>query len=181
MQRKQFITAAFSALPMLSIPRNLTGTEPSKPFIIRKGESRNGKKLMYKGVHPNDVLISKKDTNGALSVFSFTGYAKVGPSTHLHYNQDELFHIVEGNYRFVVGEEKFEAAAGDTVFLPRNIAHCWLQLTDKGTMLYAVQPAGSLEEFFEEMDGLTKAPTEEESKARHERHGMKLIGPGLKP
>jgi quercetin dioxygenase-like cupin family protein len=125
------------------------------------------------------VVISKKDTDNALSVFAFTGFAKIGPSLHLHFHQDEFFYVAEGSYRFVVGDETMELSAGDTIFLPRNIPHTWIQLTDKGKLLYAVQPAGTLEEFFKEMNDLKMPPTEEEAKQKHLKHGMKLVGPPL--
>jgi quercetin dioxygenase-like cupin family protein len=181
MQRKKFITTTLATLPLLAFSQLQVKTKNNnKPFVVRNGESRLGKNMKYKGVHPNDVLISKKDTGDALSVFVFTGFGKIGPSFHVHYYQDELFYIVEGTYRFVVAEETIEAGTGDTVFLPRNIPHSWIQLTEKGKMLYAVQPAGSMEEFFTEMNDLKKPPTEEEAQNMHLKHGMKIIGPSLK-
>lgn len=157
-----------------------SATRTGKPFVVRAGDSRFNEPMKYKGVHPNDIVISRKDTADALSVFAYTGYAKIGPSLHLHFNQDEIFYVVEGTYRFVVGEETMELGVGDIIFLPRMIPHSWIQLTDKGKLLYAVQPAGTLEDFFKEMSALKMPPTEEEAKQLHLKHGMKLVGPPLK-
>lgn len=180
MKRKQFLTAAFAGLPALALAEiGLQFHDQSKPFIVRSGEARYGKQMLYKGKHPNNIIISKKDTDGAFSVFAYTGYDKIGPSFHLHHSQDELFYVVEGRYRFVVAEETMELDKGDTIFLPRNIPHSWIQLTDKGQLIYAVHPAGTMEEFFIEMNGMKKPPTEEEAKTIHEKHGMKLMGPPL--
>ena len=177
MQRKKFIATTLAALPLLALSQlNIRSRTSTKPFVVRAGKSRSGISMKYKGKHPNDVIIAKKDTDDALSVFLFTGYDKVGPTLHVHYHQDELFYVVEGSYRFVVGKETYELNVGDTIFLPRNIPHTWIQLTDNGKLLYAVQPAGSLEEFFKEMNGLKKPPTEEESQKIHLKHGMKVIG-----
>jgi quercetin 2,3-dioxygenase len=181
MKRKQFLVTTITAIPALAFGQ-FRGPESrtKKPFVVRSGKSRFGEPMKYKGVHLNDVVISKKDTGNAFSVFAFTGYAKVGPSLHLHFHQDEFFYVAEGNYRFVAGDETMELSAGDTIFLPRNIPHTWIQLTDNGKLLYAVQPAGTLEEFFQEMNDLKKPLTEEEAKQKHLKHGMKLLGPGLK-
>jgi len=180
MKRKQFLLTTITAIPTLAFGQFADPKSRTKnPFVVRSGKSRFGEPMKYKGVHPNDVIISKKDTENALSVFAFTGYSKVGPSLHLHFHQDEFFSVVEGNYRFVVGKETMQLWAGDTIFLPRNIPHTWIQLTETGKLLYAVQPAGSLEEFFKEMNGLKKPPTEEEAKQIHLKHGMKLVGPPL--
>lgn len=181
MKRKQFLINTITAIPALAFGQFASAIgRTKKPFVIRSGKSRFGEPMKYKGVHPNNVVISKKDTDNALSVFAFTGYAKIGPSLHLHLHQDEFFHVVDGSYRFVVGEETMELNAGDTIFVPRNIPHTWIQLSDKGNLLYAVQPSGTLEEFFKEMNDLKKPPTEKEVKQMHLKHGMKLIGPPLK-
>lgn len=180
MKRKHFLLTTATAIPALAFGHFPSSKNNSaKPFIVRSGKSRFGEPTKFIGVHLNNVVISKKDTENALSVFAFTGYDKVGPSLHLHLHQDEFFHVVEGRYRFVVGDETSELSAGDTIFLPRNIPHTWIQLTDMGKLLYAVQPAGSLEEFFTEMNALKKPPTEEEAKQMHLKHGMKMVGPPL--
>lgn len=175
------MTTALSLLPVLTFARLAeTGEETTEPFIVRAGQPRYGKPLFYKGRHPNNVVIAKTDTGGAFSVFAYTGLDKIGPSTHLHEEQDEIFWVTEGHFRFMVGGELMELSAGDTIFLPRKIAHSWIQLSDRGSLLYAVHPAGTMEEFFIEMSERGAPPTEEEAKAIHRRHGMQLVGPGLK-
>lgn len=180
MKRKQFLATTLATLPALAFARfGINPANIEKPFVVRAGEARYGKPMLYKGKHPNNVVISKKDTGGAFSLFAYTGYDKIGPSLHLHLAQDEIFYVVEGSYRFVVGGETMELGTGDTIFLPRKLSHTWIQLTDKGRLVYAVHPAGRLEEFFIEMSELKGPPTEEEVKKIHARHGMKLVGPPL--
>ena len=180
MKRKQFLLTTVTAIPALAFGQFAAPTSGTKkPFVVRSGKSRFGEPMKYQGIHPNDVVISKKDTENTLSVFAFTGYGKVGPSLHLHLHQDEIFNVVEGDYRFVVGDETMELSAGDTIFLPRTIPHTWIQLTDSGKLMYAVQPAGSLEEFFKEMNDLKKPLSETEAKQMYLKHGMKLVGPPL--
>lgn len=181
MKRKQFLLTTLTALPALAFSNlNTIAKRTDKPFVVRSGGSRFNEPMKYRGVHPNDIIISRKDTGNELSVFAYTGYEKIGPSLHLHYKQDEIFYVVEGEYRFVVGEETMELNAGDTIFLPRGIPHSWIQLTDHGRLFYAVQPAGTLEDFFVEMNELKKPPTEKQSEAIHKKHGMKVVGPPLK-
>lgn len=181
MKRKKFLVAALTAIPAFSFARLFEESNNiEKPFVVRAGEARYGKPLFYKGKHPNNIVISKKDTAGAFSVFAYKGFDKIGPSMHLHMDQDEMFWVTEGSYRFAVGDETMELKAGDTIFLPRNIPHSWIQLTDVGQLIYAVHPAGTMEEFFIEMSEMKGPPTEEEAKKIHLKHGMKLIGPGLK-
>ncbi|MFT3826574.1 MAG: cupin domain-containing protein [Chitinophagaceae bacterium] len=181
MKRKQFLATSITALPAIAFAKfKIPAQHAAMPFVVRAGAARYGKPMLYKGKHPNNIIISKKDTNGTLSVFAYTGYDTIGPSRHMHLWQDEIFYVVEGKYRFVVGEETMELNAGDTIFLPRNIPHSWIQLTSKGQLVYAVQPAGTMEEFFIEMNELKAPPTEEEAKKIHAKHGMQLVGPPLK-
>lgn len=134
--------------------------------------------MKFMGMHPNDVVISRKDTGNALSVFLFTGYGNVGTPLHIHPHQDEFFTVMEGRYRFVCGKKDSELTAGDTIFLPRNIPHQWLQLSETGKLIYGVNPAGELEDFFQAVNDL-KNPTQAAIDKLALKHGMKHIGPPL--
>lgn len=183
MKRKQFLKNSLLALPALSFIHVLKASPNKninpKPFIIDASKSRFGDVVKFLGVHPNDLKISSKDTNGALSVFEYIGLGKVGPNLHIHFNQDEIFCVTEGKYRFAVGEETHVLETGQTIFLPRNIPHTWIQLSDKGKMIYMLQPAGKMEEFFVLMNSLKTRPTKEEMDKYHAEHDMKVVGPPL--
>lgn len=183
MKRKEFFAKTALLLPTAAIFGNLVAQKAppknSKPFIVDAGKSRFGEVVKFLGVHPNDLKISSKDTNGHLSVFDYVGTAKVGPMLHVHLEQDEIFTVIEGSYRFVVGNDMHILNAGQTIFLPRNIPHTWIQLTDYGRMIYFLQPAGKMEEFFSLMNSMKNRPTEEEMNKIHEAHGMKVVGPPL--
>ncbi|WP_439505074.1 cupin domain-containing protein [Sediminibacterium sp.] len=183
MKRKEFFTKTAMLLPSIAIMGNLVAqkgsSKSSKSFVVDAGKSRFGEVVKFLGVHPNDLKISSKDTNGHLSVFDYVGTAKVGPMLHVHFEQDEIFTVIEGSYRFVVGNETHVLNAGQTIFLPRNIPHTWIQLTDYGRMIYFLQPAGKMEEFFSVMNKITSKPTEDEMNKIHAAHGMKVVGPPL--
>jgi quercetin dioxygenase-like cupin family protein len=183
MQRKQFLLSSLLAAPALAMADTLSafsdGDSNPKPFVVPAGQSRFGDLVRFLGVHPNDLKISSKDTGGALSVFDYVGLAKVGPMLHIHFKQDEIFTVIEGEYRFVVGTETHVLKAGDTIFLPRGIPHTWIQLTDRGRLIYFLQPAGKMEEFFQVMNNLKGRPSQEEMDRIHAAHDMKVVGPPL--
>lgn len=181
MNRKDFLVSTLLATPaiLLAKPAQNNQAETKKPFIVDAGKSRFGEDIKFLGVHPNDLKISSKDTNGQLSVFEYTGLGKVGPSFHIHFKQDEIFTVIEGEYRFLVGTETHILKAGQTIFLPRNIPHTWIQLTDKGKMIYFLQPAGKMEEFFSYMNKLKERPSQAEMDRIHAAHDMKVVGPPL--
>lgn len=182
MERKKFLLTSLLAAPALAMGK-LAIAKPNvsskEPFIVDAGKSRFGEVVKFLGVHPNDLKISSKDTDGQLSVFDYTGLGKVGPMLHIHLYQDEVFTVIDGEYRFVVGEETHTLKAGQTIFLPRGIPHTWIQLTDRGRLIYFLQPAGKMEEFFSYMNNLKERPSAEEMDRIHAEHGMKVVGPPL--
>lgn len=183
MKRKDFLSSTIAAIPALALGQGtgqqLRNKSTGKAFVIAAGKSRFGDVQLFKGIHPNDLKISSKDTDGQLSVFEYTGLEKTGPALHVHFYQDEIFIVAEGVYRFVVGEETYQLTAGQTIFLPRNIPHTWIQLTEKGKLIYFLQPAGKMEEFFTIMSSLKGSPSQAEIDKIHSDHGMKLMGPPL--
>lgn len=182
MKRKQFLLAALTATPVFAFAKKGANfTTSTEPFIVRSDNNQSGKPMMkFMGLYPNDVVISRKDTNENMSVFLFSGKRNAATPLHMHFFQDEFFYVINGTYRFVCGEMSDELNSGDTIFLPRNIPHQWLQLSEKGELLYAVNPAGTLEDMFQELNNLISPPTEEELTRILLKHGQKLVGPPLK-
>jgi quercetin dioxygenase-like cupin family protein len=99
---------------------------------------------------------------------------------HIHPNQDEWFYVVEGDYHFQVGNEHFEMTTGDTIFLPRGVAHAFIQLTETGKMIVSYLPAGKMEAFFAVTDQWTTPPSKEEIAKVFFDHDMRIVGPPLK-
>lgn len=183
MKRKEFLIASLLASPAIALSNNIfqkKQTASAKDsFVVDAGKSRFGEVVKFLGVHPNDLKISSKDTDGQLSVFEYTGLGKTGPMLHIHLHQDEIFTVIEGTYRFVVGEEIKVLTVGQTIFLPRNIPHTWIQLSEKGKLIYFLQPAGKMEEFFTLMNNLKERPSDAEMDRIHADHDMKVVGPAL--
>ena len=157
--------------------------QTDQPFKVSAGEARFGTKYKMKGVTLNtlDIKISGKDTHNNLAVFEQTGLTPFGgPPLHVHPNQDEWFFVTEGNYLFQCGSETFNLTAGDTIFLPRNIAHAFIQLSDKAKTIVSYQPAGKMEEFFASTDKWIKPPSKEEVIKVFADHDMQVVGDVLK-
>jgi quercetin dioxygenase-like cupin family protein len=184
MQRRRFITRA-TAIATVAATTLSASAAPShpvsaeKPFTVKAKKDRFDEPILFRGVNPNLVKISAKDTGGLLSVFEYEGFTKIGPSLHKHLHQDEVFHVVEGEFLFQVGNDRQTLTAGDTIFLPRNIPHTWLQLSDTGKLIYLLQPAGKLEDFFQKMNALKRPPTFAEEQRISLEHGIETLGPPI--
>lgn len=182
MQRRKFIATTMAAIPALAIgqPADIANSKTEEGFVVKANESRfNESTLLFGGTSPNDIKISGKDTDGKLGVFEYTGNVKGGPPLHIHYEQDEIFFVVEGEYKFKVGEAIHELKKGDTIFLPRKVAHAFTQISEKGKMYFMFQPAGTMEDYFRKLATFTAPPTPEEGAKLFADHQMKVVGPPL--
>ncbi len=155
----------------------------SKGFKVDSGEARFGIHYKMKAVTLNtlDIKISGKDTENDLAVFEQTGLtSKGGPPLHIHPYQDEWFYVIDGEYLFQVGDEKYYITAGDTIFLPRKVQHAFIQLTEQGKMIVSYLPAGKMEDFFATTNRWTSPPTKEEIVRAFAEHDMQVVGEPLK-
>lgn len=158
-------------------------TITDKGFKVKSGEARFGVHYKMKGVTLNmlDIKISGNDTENQLVVFEQTGLTpKGGPPLHIHPNQDEWFYIIDGEYLFQVGDDKCQMKAGDTIFLPRNVQHAFVQLSEKGKVIVSYLPSGKMEDFFAVTNKWTSPPSKEEISKVFAEHGMKVVGEALK-
>jgi quercetin dioxygenase-like cupin family protein len=193
MKRRKFILSALLLYPInliAKINNNFTMffekgifMRTTKGFKVNSGEARFGVHYRMKGVTLNtlDIKISSKDTDGELAVFEQTGLTpNGGPPLHIHPNQEEWFFVTEGEYLFQVGEEKHIMKTGDTIFLPRNVQHAFIQLTEKARTIVSYLPAGKMEDFFKATDSWNSPLSKEEVIKVFADHDMKVVGPPLK-
>lgn len=158
-------------------------TRNDKGFKISAGEGRLHGHIKLKGVNANilDVKISGSDTNGDLAIFEQTSISQGrGTPLHIHHFQDEVFYVIEGTYKFQVGEDKYDLTTGESIFLPRKVAHAWTQVSEKGKMIVTFQPAGKLENFFVTMAALDHQPSQGEIAKIFSDNEMQVVGPPLK-
>ncbi|MEQ8421771.1 cupin domain-containing protein [Arenibacter sp. NBRC 103722] len=185
MKRGTFLLSALALFPLSIFGeiKNSIFMRTEKGFKVSAGEARFGKHYKMKGVTQNtlDIKISGTDTENDLAVFEQTGLSpNGGPPLHIHPYQDEWFYVIDGEYLFQVGENKYQMKSGDTIFLPRNVQHAFIQLTEKGKMIVSYLPAGKMESFFQVTDQWTSPPSKEQIAKVFEDHDMKVVGAPLK-
>ena len=87
-------------------------TTPIRPFPVRRDGDRHA-------VHRNIGIgtlyfkVTTADSNGAILVAEIAHHAKGGPPRHLHRDQDEWFHVLEGKYVVEIGDERYLLGPGD--------------------------------------------------------------------
>ena len=130
------------------------------------------------GISVISFKLTPQDSSGLL-ILENTFHAKGGPARHLHYDQDEWFYAVEGEFIFEIGQEKFKLKPGDSVLAPRKIPHVWAYAGSgsRGKILITFMPAGKMEAFFREVTKADAMPPQDPELWR--AHGMELLGPPL--
>lgn len=144
---------------------------------VEAGQDRFGEHRGL-GISTMHFKVSTQDSNGALFVIEQTNREKGGPARHLHYEQEEWFYAVEGEFLVEVGQELMRLKPGDSLLAPRRVPHTWAYVGEGlGRLLVAFAPAGKMEAFFREVTKTNAMPPQDPELWR--AHGMELLGPPL--
>ena len=111
---------------------------PVAPFAVQSGggtalETPTGGLCIIKAHTGN--------TNGALTVTEFVIPPKQGPALHTHLPEDEVWYILEGDFRFKAGDEMLRVSTGGMAFGPRGTPHAFQNVGDtSGRLLVITTP-----------------------------------------
>ena len=186
MQRISFLRLFIAEGVLLSAPfegfaKRRAADRIAKGFKVDSGKARFEKQITLLEGDTFYTKISSKDTEGDLYVFESTRVKKGGPALHYHYNQDEWWYVLEGEFLIKVGDNTYAAKAGDSVFGPRGIPHAFAK-TNEGIarLLMTFQPAGKMEECFIAMsEGKMAKMTPQEQDNFRKEHGFERVGPAI--
>ena len=148
-----------------------------QPIKVLAGEDRFGE---HRGLGISEISfkVLPKDSDG-LFIIENTFHAKGGPAKHLHFEQDEWFYAVEGEFLIEIGQDRFMLMPGDSLLAPRKVPHVWAFSGNsaRGRMLITFMPAGKMEAFFREVTKANAMPPQDPELWK--AHGMELLGPPL--
>ena len=71
------------------------------------------------------IKLTGEETAGAYTLIEEINPPGVGVPLHLHENEDETFHVAEGQVEFTLDGKPVTAGAGTTVYLPRRVPHAF--------------------------------------------------------
>jgi len=129
--------------------------------------------------------VTGDDTNGAFDYFIVEVAPNGGPPLHVHHGQEEIIHVLKGQYKVQIGEEFFRCNEGGFAYLPSEVPHTFLNLTDEPGELIVVYTPGGGHKFYEEFGPIARSgtgpPDPKIMGPLFEKHNMTLLGPPLKP
>ena len=136
------------------------------------------------------IMRSSQAGRDGVSIMEFHIPHGDSPPTHVHHDEDEIFHLLEGRMRFRVGDKEFVLEPGNTVVAPKGVPHCFRVESKEGARGLNIMPGPHFESFVRDMarpaDALTLPPriepTPEMIKLLAEtaaRYNIEVIGPPM--
>ena len=136
------------------------------------------------------IRVSSRDGTDDISVLEHWAALGDSPPLHIHHDEDEVFHVLDGEVTYQVGGVSRRARAGDTVIAPKRIPHTYRVESAEGARMLTVTH-GQFESFVRALgrpaqtQGLPvpsgpPTPEQAESLARTcLEFGIELVGPPL--
>jgi quercetin dioxygenase-like cupin family protein len=119
------------------------------------------------------VCVRGADVGGAYTILQSLIIPGSSVPMHVHHNEDEVFHIIEGCLRFQVAKAEFDALPGTTVVIPKGALHGWRNLTDARVVALVIFSPGGIDQMFKEIAGRSLAEIDVIAR----RHGTFVVGP----
>lgn len=149
-----------------------------KPFVVAASEGRTvegpaGGPIQFKALG--------EQTGGSVVILTNLIEPGEGPPLHHHADCDESWFIMEGEFRFRLGDDIHEAPAGSVVFVPRGVDHCFQNVGDRPARLLVIFTPAGMAGFFEEFATFPRGPLDEKKLADAAgRWNMTITGPPLR-
>ena len=137
------------------------------------------------------VLISCEHGADRISLLEHWAPHGDSPPLHVHRNEDEVFHLLEGELRFRLAETELHARAGQSLLAPKGVPHTYRVESADGARWLTITCGEEFERFIRafgrpaQRAGLPErsgppTPAQAEALASACRqHGIELVGPPL--
>jgi mannose-6-phosphate isomerase-like protein (cupin superfamily) len=147
------------------------------PFAAQSSE---GSRLVTPTGDRAIIMANSRKTNGSLAVIELTNQPKNGPPLHSHVREDEVWYVLEGEYRFKAGDTMFRVSEGGMAFGPRGVPHSFQNVGDAPARLLVITTPAGTEQYFEDFAKLPPGPIDPEALATLAlASGVELLGPPL--
>ena len=117
-----------------------------QPLHVKNGE---GERFVVPNAIELTILSPGATTNGACAVYEHVVELVIGPPRHIHNSQDELFEIIDGEFKIEIAGQLYTHQLGDFAFMPRGTIHAFKNIgSSRGRLQYTFNPAGKTEAMF---------------------------------
>lgn len=138
--------------------------------------------------HLGTVKVDPGDSASGIGAVEFMAPRGFGPPLHVHREEDELFHVIDGRVRFELGDRAVYGETGAVLLLPSRVAHTF-QVESTTARFLTVVAGRRHEPSFVEMvhqlgteldEGQLPEPVDIDPGAVAEacaHHGIEVLGP----
>jgi mannose-6-phosphate isomerase-like protein (cupin superfamily) len=119
--------------------------QPIEAIIL---EARGGRALWHLGALLTFKAIGA-ETGGQFWALEGLADRHMAVPLHSHSREDEIWYIIEGEFRFTLGDETRDAGPGTFVYIPRHQPHTFQVLSDTARWFGIGTPAGLDQWFFD--------------------------------
>ena len=125
------------------------------------------------------ITIDRQDSGGIVGMFEAMVPAGEGPPIHVHHNEDEVIHVLAGEYEFWLDGATRRLGPGASVFLPRGVPHTFRVVGKVPGRNIAVLTPGGFEAFFVDVAAKNLRIPDDigELTTIAERYGLEFLGP----
>jgi len=151
--------------------------------------ANRGEQLWFLDTHVT-IRVSSSEGSSGVSVLEHQARLGDSPPLHVHHDEDEIFHIIDGEVRFRVGDDDLRAMTGDTLLAPKGVPHSYLVLSRQGARFLTIT-RGGFERFVRALGRPAQRnslpdpsgpPTPDQAEALAQtcrEYGIELVGPPL--
>ncbi len=137
------------------------------------------------------IRVSMSDGQDGISVLEHRVPYGFSPPLHLHRAEDEVLHVLEGEFRVKVKDQEHRLGAGDVLLAPKGVPHTYRVESVQGGRCLTITVRGDFERFVRavsrpaerpelpEPAGAPSADAIQALRAAAAKFGIELVGPPL--
>jgi quercetin dioxygenase-like cupin family protein len=138
------------------------------------------------------VRVGHDDGDDGISVLERLAPHGESPPLHVHRDEDEIFHVLEGELRVLAGDTEARIGAGETILAPQGVPHTYRVESGEGARWLLITSRGDFERFMRavsrpaerpELPQPQGLPTPEQTEAlaaAASANGIDFVGPPLR-
>ena len=137
------------------------------------------------------IRVSAADGEDGISVLEHCVPYGFSPPLHLHRTEDEVLHVLEGEFRVRVKDQEHRLGAGDVLLAQKGVPHTYRVESPQGGRCLTITVRGDFERFVRavsrpaerpelpEPAGAPSADAIQALRTSAAKHGIEIVGPLL--
>ena len=137
------------------------------------------------------IQVSASESQDGISVLEHRVPYGFSPPLHLHRGEDEVVHVLEGEFRVKVNDQERRLGAGDVLLEPKGVPHTYRVESAQGGRCLTITVRGDFERFVRAVSrpaerselpppaGPPSADALQALKDAAAKYGIELVGPPL--